>query len=80
MPTKRLRNLGGSLVMINLPSYAKQNGLNAGSCVSVLITGDELVINPRRGRKTLAELLSATQVVPSRVGGWDEIQPVGAEQ
>lgn len=43
MPTKRLRKLGGSLVTIP-PSYAAQNGLNAGSRVSVKINGDELVV------------------------------------
>jgi len=42
-----LRKSGGSLIMTIPASYAEQNGLDAGSCVSVDINGIELkVFNP----------------------------------
>lgn len=59
MPTTRLRKSGGSLVMTIPPSYAAQNGLNAGSRVFVQIDGDELVVKSGRQRKILAQLLAA---------------------
>ena len=68
-----LRKSGGSLVMTIPPSYAQQNGLNAGSRVSVQINGNELVIKPARDRKKLAELLAATPGETSRVEGWDAL-------
>lgn len=79
MPTTRLRKSGGSLVMTIPPSYAAQNGLNAGSCVSLQINGHELVVKPGRQRKTLRQLLAATPAEASRVAGWDDVRHVGAE-
>jgi len=74
-----LRKSGGSLIMTIPPSYAEQNGLDAGSCVSVDINGIELKVKPGRKRKTLAELLAATPLDAGRVEGWDEMPVVGAE-
>jgi len=74
-----LRKSGGSLIMTIPASYAEQNGLDAGSCVSVDIHGSELKVKPSRKRKTLAELLDATPSNATRVEGWDDMQPVGAE-
>lgn len=79
MPTASLRKSGGSLIMTIPPSYAEQNGLEDGSRVSVQINGDQLVIKPGRGRKSLAELLAATPAEASRVEGWDELQQSGIE-
>jgi antitoxin ChpS len=74
-----LRKSGGSLIMTIPASYAEQNGLDAGSCVSVDINGAELRVKPGRKRKTLAELLAATPSDAGRVEGWDEMPAVGAE-
>jgi antitoxin ChpS len=74
-----LRKSGGSLIMTIPSSYAEQNGLDAGSCVSVDINGNELKVTPDRKRKKLSELLAATPHDVSRVEGWDTMQPVGAE-
>lgn len=79
MPTTRLRNSGGSLVMTIPSSYAAQNGLNAGSRVLLQINGHELVVKPDRQRKTLTQLLAATPAAATRVDGWDDLQHVGAE-
>ena len=74
-----LRKSGGSLIMTIPPSYADQNGLDAGSCVSVDINGAELKVKPGPKGKTLAELLGATPADAGRVEGWDEMPAVGAE-
>lgn len=79
MPTAYLRKSGGSLIMTIPPSYAEQNGLEAGSGVCLSIDGNELTVRPSRKRKTLAELLAATPQQSGRVDGWDEMQPVGVE-
>ncbi|MCD8516852.1 MAG: AbrB/MazE/SpoVT family DNA-binding domain-containing protein [Burkholderiaceae bacterium] len=62
------------------PSYAEQNGLEVGARVCLTIEGNELTIRPSRKRKTLAELLAATPLQSARVDGWEEMQPIGAEQ
>lgn len=74
-----LRRSGGSLIMTIPSSYAEQNHLDAGSCVSVDINGVELKVKPGRQRPKLAELLAATPLEPNRVSGWDEMPAVGAE-
>ena len=79
MPTTRPRKSGGSMVMIIAPPCAAQNGMNAGSRVSVQMNSDELVVKPGRQRKTLTQLLAATPAATSRVDGWDYTQHVGAE-
>lgn len=79
MPTAYLRTSGDSLIMTISPSYAEQNGLEAGSRVCLSIDGNELTVRPSRKRKTLTELLAATPQQSGRVDGWDEMQPVGAE-
>lgn len=79
MPIAYLRKSGGLLIMTIAPSYAEQNGLEAGSRVCLSIDGNELTVRPSRKRKTLAELLAATPQESRRVDVWDEMQPVGAE-
>lgn len=74
-----IRKSGGSLIMTIPTAYAEQNGLDAGSCVSVNIHGRALKVKPMRKRKTLAELLAATPSTATRVENWDDMQPVGAE-
>ena len=79
MLTATLRRSGGSLIMTIPAAYAEQNRLDAGSCVSVDIAGVALTVRPGRKRRTLSELLEATPVEKSRVDGWDEMTPAGAE-
>lgn len=74
-----LRKSGGSLIMTIPASYAEQNNLDAGSCVSVDINGVELKVKPSRKRKTLAELLVATPPNVGRVKGWDDMPSIGTE-
>lgn len=74
-----LRRSGGSLIMTIPSSYAEQNHLDAGSCVSVDINGAELKVKPGRQRPKLSELLAATPIESTRVAGWDEMPAVGAE-
>jgi antitoxin component of MazEF toxin-antitoxin module len=42
-----LRKSGGSLIMTIPATYAEQNGLDTGSCVSVDIHGSELKAKPQ---------------------------------
>lgn len=74
-----LRKSGGSLIMTIPTSYAEQNSLEAGSCVSVDINGKELKVMPQRHIPKLEELLAATPLGKSRVEGWDEMPSVGGE-
>jgi antitoxin ChpS len=74
-----LRKSGGSLIMTIPSSYAEQNHLDAGSCVSVDINGAELKVKPGRQRPKLSELLAATPIENARVAGWDEMSAVGVE-
>lgn len=74
-----IRKSGGSLIMTIPTAYAEQNGLDAGSCVSVNIHSKEIKVKTMRKRKTLAELLAATHSDAGWVEGWDDMPPVGAE-
>ena len=74
-----LRKSGGSLIMTIPSSYAEQNSLDAGSCMSVDINGSELKVKPGRQRPKLSELLAATPPGLAHVAGWDEMSAVGAE-
>jgi len=74
-----LRKSGGSLIMTIPSSYAEQNYLDAGSCVSVDINGTELKVRPSRQRPKLSELLLATPLAEARVADWDAMPTVGTE-
>jgi len=74
-----LRKSGGSLIMTIPASYAEQNHLDAGSCVSVDINGTELKVQPGRQRLKLSELLLATPLTDARVDAWDAMPNVGTE-
>ena len=79
MSNAYLRKSGGSLIMTIPVSYAEQNHLDAGSCVSIKINGTELKVQPARQRLKLSELLLATPPTEARVAGWDAIPKIGTE-
>jgi antitoxin ChpS len=79
MFTSTLRRSGGSLIMTIPQAYVEQNMLEAGSLVSVAITGEELRLKPAEKRKSLKALLDATPDGPHRVDGWDAMPAAGGE-
>ncbi len=79
MLTASLRRSGGSLIVTVPQSYVEQNHLEAGTRLTVEITGTALCLRPLRPRRTLAEWLAATPQGLHRVEGWDELPPVGTE-
>ena len=79
MLSAMLRKSGSSLVLTIPAVYAEQNGLKAGSRMSLEIRGGELRLKPLRQRRRLAELLNATPEGLHRVEGWDELSPLGKE-
>lgn len=78
MSTATLRKSGGSLILTIPQSFTVQNRLTNGSEVSVSIHGDELIVRPSSGRKSLKDLLAATPT-DNRADGWDDMPSTGAE-
>ena len=74
-----LRRSGGSLILTIPPSYAEQNGLQAGSKLEVLVAGPELTLRVPKKKPKLADLIKATPRGTQRVQGWDELGAVGNE-
>jgi antitoxin ChpS len=56
--TANLRKVGGSVMLALPPTILEAVGLTAGTPVTVEVKGRSLVIEPRRPRYTLNELLA----------------------
>jgi antitoxin ChpS len=74
-----LRRSGGSLILTIPPSYAEQNGLQAGSRLEILVAGSELTLRVPKAKPKLADLIKATPRGAQRVQGWDEMGSAGKE-
>ncbi len=58
MHTTSLRKVGGSVMMIVPPAFLDQLHLQAGAMVGVIVENGRLVVEPKRPKYTLDELLA----------------------
>jgi antitoxin ChpS len=58
MHTTSLRKVGGSVMMIVPPAFLDQLHLQPGATVGVVIENGRLIVEPKRARYTLDELLA----------------------
>ena len=58
MHTTSLRKVGGSVMMIVPPAFLDQLHLQAGAMVGVIVENGRLVIEPKRPKYTLDELIA----------------------
>jgi antitoxin ChpS len=58
MQTTTLRRVGGSIMMTVPPALLEQMHLEAGSTVGIAIEGERLIVQRRRPKYTLKELLA----------------------
>jgi antitoxin ChpS len=58
MQTTTLRRVGGSIMMTVPPALLEQMHLEAGSTVGIAIEGERLIVQRRRPKYTLEELLA----------------------
>jgi antitoxin ChpS len=83
MATVTLRNLGGSVVMVVPKKILSLVDLKAGSQVRICVEGGRVVIEPRKPRYALTELLAQSPrnaLKPSRKDReWLSGGPVGKE-
>lgn len=82
MHTTCLRTVGGSVMLAVPPAILDVLHLQAGVTVGVAIDDGRLVIEPRRRRYTLDELLArcdASAEMGAEDRAWLDNQPVGSE-
>jgi antitoxin ChpS len=84
MHTTHLRKVGGSVMLAVPPALLKLLNLQAGAKVDIDVEGERLVVEMKKPRYSLAELLAQcdpnTQVAElSEDREWIEGEPVGRE-
>lgn len=82
MHTTHLRKVGGSVMLAVPPAVLDLLNLEAGAMVGVAVDGGRLIIEPRRSRYTLNELLAqcdATAAITPEDREWLADRPVGQE-
>ena len=82
MHTTNLRKVGGSVMLAVPPAILELLDLRAGATVGVTVDRGRLVIEPRRQRYTLDELLAqcdASADLTAEDRDWLGDKPVGAE-
>jgi len=79
---RTLRRVGRSLVMTVPRAFVEQNGLHAGSEVTLHLAGEQMTVRvPVKRRYKLTDLLAEMPDGPvPRLEGWDEMPSVGLER
>lgn len=83
MHTTNLRKVGGSVMLAVPPAVLDMLSLHVGSTVGLSVEDGRLVIEPRRPRYTLDDLLAqcdATADRPAEDDTWLSDAPQGAEE
>ena len=58
MHTTNLRKVGGSVMLVVPPAVLEMLSLSAGSTVGVVVDRGRLIVEPRKPRVTLADLIA----------------------
>lgn len=80
MHTTNLRKVGGSVMLAVPPAVLEMLSLSAGSTVGVTVNSGRLIVEPKKRRYTLAELLAQCDPnapLPDRE--WVDAPAVGRE-
>lgn len=82
MPTSTLRTVGGSVMMAIPRPLLEDLGLAPNAKVALRVEDGRLVVEPRKPRYTLAELVAQCDPAAPRdeeARRWDEAPPMGRE-
>ena len=81
MSNYHLRKVGGSVMLVVPPAVLEMLSLSAGSTVGVVVDSGRLIVEPRKPRVTLADLIA--QCDPNaplpQDREWVDAPPVGRE-
>jgi antitoxin ChpS len=77
-----LRKVGGSVMMTVPPAILEELSLAAGATVGIDVEGGRLIVQPRKPKYTLEELLAqceGDQEITAEEREWLDSPPVGRE-